>query len=66
MEIKVNCEVDCIQGCILGENCPNRQYQKKAANFIKDTSLEDMIEIAEIAKLKRLTAKPQWVIPDEI
>lgn len=66
METKVNCAVDCIDGCILGDRCPKQEYREEASKFIEDTSLDKMLEIAEIARMKKLTAPPQWVIPDDI
>ncbi|GAB4227876.1 MAG: hypothetical protein Kow0049_08430 [Stanieria sp.] len=66
METKVNCAVDCINGCILGDRCPNQEYREEASKFIQETSLDQMLEIAEIARMKKLTAPPQWVIPEEI
>jgi hypothetical protein len=66
METKVNCAVDCINGCILGDCCPNQEYREEASKFIQETSLEQMLEIAEIARMKKLTVPPQWVIPEEI
>ncbi|BAU64306.1 hypothetical protein STA3757_16780 [Stanieria sp. NIES-3757] len=66
METNVNCAVDCLNGCILGDRCPNQEYREEASKFIEETSLDQMLEIAEIARMKKLTAPPQWVIPDEI
>lgn len=66
MSRTVNCQVECVNGCILGDECPNKEYGKKAANFIQDTSLDKMLEMAEIARLKKLTEPPKWVIPDDI
>ncbi len=66
MENTVNCQVDCVNGCILGEQCPHKGYATEASKFIEDTSLDKMIEIAEIARMKKLTEPPKWVIPDEI
>lgn len=63
---EVNCAVECVDGCILGEECPHREYAANASTFIEETSLDQMIEIAEIARRKKLTEPPQWVIPDEI
>ena len=63
---QVNCAVDCANGCILGDRCPNTEYKKEASEFIKDTSLDKMLEIAEIARQKKLSAPPKWIIPDEI
>jgi len=63
---QVNCAVDCASGCVLGDRCPNTEYKNEASSFIKETSLDKMLEIAEIARQKKLNAPPQWVIPDEI
>ncbi|MGF1591178.1 MAG: hypothetical protein ACFCU7_18405 [Pleurocapsa sp.] len=63
---QVNCAVDCANGCVLGDRCPNKEYQNQAANFIKDTSLDKMLEMAEIARRKKISEPPKWIIPDEI
>ena len=44
----------------------DNQYQQKASKFINDTSLDKMLEMAEIARLKKLSEPPKWVIPDDI
>jgi len=62
----VNCQVECVNGCILGAECPHQEYVKNTSNFIKDTSLDKMLEMAEIARLRKLTEPPQWIIPDDI
>ncbi len=62
----VNCAVDCVDGCVLGDRCPHQEYQQETAKFIEDTSLEKMLEMAEIARMKKLSESPKWVIPDEI
>ena len=41
-------------------------HLEQASKFINDTSLDEMLEIAEIARRKKLTEPPKWVIPDEI
>lgn len=65
MERQVNCVVDCVNGCILGESCPHLEHLTQAQAFIKDTSLDKMLEIAEAARLKKLTEPPKWVLPDD-
>ncbi|MGE5657086.1 MAG: hypothetical protein ACM37W_10750 [Actinomycetota bacterium] len=60
----VNCAVDCVNGCILGDRCPNREYVASTSDFIQNTSLDQMLEIAEEAVRKKRMAPPQWVIPD--
>ncbi|MGK7933003.1 MAG: hypothetical protein AB4041_16450 [Microcystaceae cyanobacterium] len=64
-EQTVNCAIDCINGCILGENCPNQEYAQKASRFINETSLDTMLERAEEARRKKLLEPPKWVIPDD-
>ena len=50
----------------LGDRCPNKEYKNEASEFINSTSLDKMIEMAEIAKMKKRSEPPKWVIPDEI
>lgn len=66
MTSEVNCAVDCVNGCILGDRCPNKGYAEEASQFIEETSLDKMLEIAEIARMKKLTEPPQWIIPEDI
>ena len=42
------------------------EHLEKTSKFISETSLDEMLEIAEIARRKKLTQPPKWVIPDEI
>ncbi|MEM9928118.1 MAG: hypothetical protein AAF915_31115 [Cyanobacteria bacterium P01_D01_bin.50] len=65
-EQKVNCADACVNGCVLGDNCPNLEYKEETSKFIQDTSLDKMIEMAEIARIKKLSEPPKWVFPDEI
>ncbi len=62
---EINCAVECVDGCILGDRCPNQEYVEEASQFINETSLDKMLEIAEIARRKKLTEPPKWVIPDD-
>lgn len=66
MNPEINCAEACVDGCVLGEKCPNQEYLEEASTFIENTSLDKMLEIAEIARLKKLTASPKWVIPDDL
>jgi hypothetical protein len=66
MNQEINCAEACINGCILGDKCPHREYAQEASSFIENTSLDKMLEIAEKARIKKLTEPPQWVIPDNI
>jgi hypothetical protein len=65
VENKINCAIDCVNGCVLGDKCPNQGYAAEASKFISDTSLDQMIEIAQEALRKKLTAPPKWVFPDQ-
>lgn len=66
---EINCAEACVNGCVLGDNCPNLQYKEKAYDFIENTSLDDMLAIAEEAvrkkMMERMSAPPQWITPDE-
>lgn len=64
METQINCAEACVNGCVLGDQCPNKEYAAKASNFIKETSLDKMHEIAEAARRKKMMEPPKWVIPD--
>lgn len=66
MSQTVNCAVECVNGCVLGDDCPNKEYAKEASEFMQETSLDRMLEMAEEARLKKLSEPPKWVIPDEI
>ena len=48
------------------DSSSNKEYQNQASEFIKNTSLDKMLEMAEIARMKKMSAPPKWVIPDEI
>jgi len=65
----VNCAVDCKDGCVLGEDCPNLKYTEEATKFISDTSLDDMLAMADEAvrrkMMERASQPPKWVLPEE-
>jgi hypothetical protein len=64
----INCVVDCKDGCILGDQCPNLKYREDATRFITDTSLEHMLEMADQAVRRKLIERasqpPKWVFPE--
>jgi hypothetical protein len=66
---EVNCAVDCQDGCVLGEQCPHQSDQQKASEFIENTSLETMLEMAAEAvrrkQLERASEGPKWVFPED-
>lgn len=61
----IDCSKACVNGCVLGDQCPNREYQEKASKFIQETSLDQMLEMAEAALRRKMTESPQWVFPEE-
>lgn len=67
--MEVNCAVDCKEGCILGDQCPNLAYTKEASKFIADTPLDQMLEMADQAvrrkMMERASQPPKWVLPEE-
>lgn len=63
--VTINCAEACVNGCVLGDKCPNLTFKDEAMKFVNDTSLDKMLEIAEAARLKKMMAPPQWVLPEE-
>jgi len=65
----INCAVDCKDGCVLGEQCPHQDSQKQASEFIENTSLDTMLEMAAEAvrrkQLERASEGPKWVFPED-
>jgi hypothetical protein len=62
----INCKEACVNGCVLGDKCPNIEFREATAKFIEDTSLDKMLEMAEAARLKKMTEPPKWVFPEDI
>ncbi|UKO97086.1 hypothetical protein [Nostoc sp. UHCC 0870] len=65
MEQKINCAQACVNGCVLGEKCPNIEYREAASKFIAETSLDQMLAIAEERLRRKMTEPPKWVFPEE-
>ena len=65
----VNCEVECVAGCVLGDECPNLEFKAQASKFIEETSLDEILKMAEASvqrrRLERASEPPKWVIPDD-
>lgn len=61
----INCAEACVNGCVLGDKCPNLEYKNEAMKFVNETSLDKMHEIAEAARMKKMMAPPQWVLPED-
>jgi hypothetical protein len=62
---EIDCKTACVKGCVLGDDCPNKEFQEQAAKFIEETSLDEMLSIAEEALRKKTTAPPKWVFPED-
>lgn len=65
----INCAVDCKDGCVLGNDCPNLKYTAEATKFISDTPLDKMLEMADDAVRRRMTERasrpPKWILPED-
>ncbi len=65
----VNCEVECVAGCVLGDECPNLEFKAQASKFIEETSLDQILAMAEASvqrrRQERAAEPPKWVIPDD-
>lgn len=53
---EINCAEACVNGCVLGEKCPNREYIQAASKFINDTPIDKLLEIAADSVQKRFLA----------
>ncbi len=42
----INCQEACINGCILGDKCPNLEHLATVRKFMAETSIDKMLEIA--------------------
>ncbi|MGB7084891.1 MAG: hypothetical protein WBD47_05015 [Phormidesmis sp.] len=65
----INCAVDCKDGCVLGDQCPHQGSQQQASEFIENTSLDTMLEMAAEAvrrkQQERASEGPKWVFPED-
>jgi hypothetical protein len=55
-----------VNGCILGDDCPHREHLAAASKFIQNTSMDEMLAIAEEGIRKKFTQPsepPVWVDP---
>lgn len=66
---EINCAEMCQNGCVLGDECPNREYTEQASQFISDTPLDQMLAIAEEAvrkkALERMSTPTKWILPED-
>jgi hypothetical protein len=67
--MEINCAEACKNGCVLGDQCPNLKYTEAASDFIANTSLDTMLEMAEAAVRRKITERasqpPKWVLPED-
>jgi hypothetical protein len=42
-----------------------KSHVEVASKFIEETSLDKMLEIAELARIKKLTEPPKWIYPED-
>ncbi|MGA7933549.1 MAG: hypothetical protein WCA35_08380 [Kovacikia sp.] len=63
--MNINCAEACVNGCVLGEKCPNLEYKDQASKFIREKSLDQMLAIAEAAIRKKRVQPPQWILPED-
>lgn len=66
METQINCAEACVNGCVLGDKCPHKEYAAQASQFINNTSLDQMLDMAEEAVKKKREEPPKWVMPEDI
>lgn len=59
----VNCAVECVNGCILGDQCPNREYQAAATQFMAGKSMDEILAIAE-ERIHKKFAENSRPMPD--
>ena len=66
---EINCAVDCKDGCVLGDQCPHKESQQQTSEFIENTSLDTMLEMAAEAvrrkQQQRASEGPKWVYPED-
>ncbi len=60
----INCAVDCANGCILGEKCPHREHLASTTQFLQDTSMDQILAIAEERVRKKFTEMQNRTLPD--
>jgi hypothetical protein len=65
--MEINCAVECVNGCKLGDKCPHKEHQAEASKFIEATSLDTILAMAEAAMRKKASGDtaPQWVYPED-
>jgi hypothetical protein len=60
----INCAVDCANGCILGEKCPHREHLATTTQFLQETSMDQILAIAEERVRKKFTEMQDRILPE--
>jgi hypothetical protein len=60
----INCTIDCVNGCILGEKCPHREHLAATTQFLQDTSMDQILAIAEERVRKKSNEMQNRTLPD--
>jgi hypothetical protein len=60
----INCAVDCVNGCILGEKCPHREHLAATTQFLQDTSMDQILAIAEERVRKKFNEMQNRTLPE--
>lgn len=67
--MEINCAEVCVNGCVMGDQCPNQEYKDQASKFIHETSLDTMLAMAEEAVRKKMMERnsepPKWILPED-
>jgi hypothetical protein len=61
---EINCAVDCANGCILGEKCPHREHLAATTQFLQETSMDQILAIAEERVRKKFTEMQDRTLPE--
>ncbi len=64
MNQPINCAQACVNGCILGPECPHLTHREAASKFIQETSMERILEIAEEGVRKKWLQSPERYLPN--
>jgi hypothetical protein len=59
----INCAVDCANGCVLGEKCPHREHLAATTQFLQETSMDQILAIAEERVRKKFTEMQDRPLP---
>jgi hypothetical protein len=60
----INCAVDCANGCILGEKCPHREHLAATTQFLQETSMDQILAIAEERVRKKFDERQERTLPE--